>query len=117
MAEYVSKVVDDYEISDQLGFFTLDNAPLNDTCLIIFFRAFFPTITNDEIQIRRIRCFGHVINLAAKVFLFGNNPDAFEAEDVVLRALERYIEKSIAWRKHGPVRKLHNLGTWIRKSP
>jgi hypothetical protein len=27
-----------------------------------------------------MRCYGHVINLAAKAFLFSDDPDAFELE-------------------------------------
>jgi hypothetical protein len=32
MAFLLTEVVDDFEITDKLGFFTLDNADSNDTC-------------------------------------------------------------------------------------
>ena len=47
---------------------------------------------------RRLRYFGYVLNLAAKVFLFGKNADAFEVEDNVNGALNREREAREAWR-------------------
>jgi hypothetical protein len=117
MAFYVFKVINNYDITDKIGFFTLDNARSNDTCLQTFLQTAFPDITDDGIKTRRIRCFGHVVNLAAKAFLFGKNPDAFEIEDAINKALERHLKESEAWRKHGPIKKLHNIATWIKRSP
>ena len=117
MAAYVSKVVEEYEITDKIGFFTLDNAKSNDTCLQTFLRTCLPSITDKTIKTRRIRCFGHVVNLAAKAFLFGQNADAFEIEDNINMTLGKEIEEKRAWRTHGPVGKLHNLATWIKRTP
>lgn len=117
MASYVSKVVNDYGIAEEIGFFTLDNVPSNDMCLDTFLQAIIPGVTDDDIKVRRIRCLGHIINLAAEAFLLGKNPDAFEVENATNRALERYPEEAEAWRKHGPVGKLHNIATWIKRSP
>ena len=86
-------------------------------CLQTFLRTILPNITNNDIKQRRIRCFGHIINLSARAFLFGKNPDAFEVEDAMNISLERHLEKSEAWRKQGPVGKLHNIATWIKRSP
>ena len=116
MTAYISEVVNEYEITDKIGFFTLDNAKSNDICLRIFLRTCLPDITDEAIKARRIRCFGHVVNLAAKAFLFGKNADVFEVEDALNVALDRQMEEMEAWRKHGPVEKLHNLGTWIKRT-
>jgi hypothetical protein len=117
MASHLLEVAQEYEISDKLGFFTLDNAGTNDTCLHTFLAACQPNVTNDEVKSRRIRCFGHVLNLAAKAFLFGKNADAFEVEDNVLRTLGHELEHRDAWRKYGPVGKLHNVIVFIRRTP
>ena len=93
MAAYLTEVVDEYEIVDQMGFFTLDNAESNDACLRIFLRTSFPSLSDEAIKTRRIRCFGHVVNLAAKAFLFGTNAEAFEVEDAVNVALDRQMEQ------------------------
>ena len=66
---------------------------------------------------RRLRCNGHIINLAVQAFLFGNNKDASdealrqvsqlsckEQEGVVERA-----ETATAWRQYGALGMLHNL--------
>jgi hypothetical protein len=76
-----------------------------------------PCVTDDEVKARRIRCFGHVLNLAAKAFLFGKNADAIEVEDNVLRTLGHELEHRDAWRKYGPVGKLHNVIVFIRRTP
>jgi hypothetical protein len=117
MASHLLEVAQEYEISDKLGFFTLDNAGTNDTCLHTFLSACLPNVTNDEVKARRIRCFGHVLNLAAKAFLFGKNADAIEVEDDVLRSPGREFEHRDAWRKYGPVGKLHNVIVFIRRTP
>jgi len=80
IAELVLEILYNYEITEKLDFFTLDNVSLNDICLEIFLRDLLPNITADELKIRRLRYFGYIFNLAAKVFLFNNNTDAFEVE-------------------------------------
>ena len=66
---------------------------------------------------RRLRCFGHVINLVVKVFLSGEDPEAFEIEITNYQALEKEQEELLAWRKKGPCGKLHNLLVYITRSP
>jgi hypothetical protein len=56
---------------------------------------------------RRVRCFGHVLNLVVKALLFRHKAEAFEAEingEPALNATRHEI-----WRKKGPVRKLHSM--------
>jgi hypothetical protein len=59
--------------SNKIGYFTLDNAENNTTTV---------KVIGGELgfdgKLRRGRCIGHTINLAAKALLFGNNPNAFE---------------------------------------
>ena len=117
MAAYLSEVAIEYDIVGKIGFFSLDNAESNDTCLRTFLRTAHPTSTDAGIKAHRIRCFGHVVNLAAKAFLFGNNAEAFEQEHIVNVALDQQMQEREAWRKHGAVGKLHNLATFIRRTP
>jgi hypothetical protein len=51
-------------------------------------------------RLRRGRCIGHIINLAAKALLFGSSDDAFE--------------KQLFWLKKGHVGKLYNLVVDVR---
>jgi len=46
---------------------------------------------------RRLRCFGHVINLVVKAFLWGEDPEAFEIEITNYQSLEKEQEELLAW--------------------
>jgi hypothetical protein len=109
IAGYITRSIDAYGIGDKLGYFTLDNAANNDTAM-------------DEIgnyfgfngRQRRCRCFGHCLNISAKALLFGRDVEAFEAE---LNSIETLSEAEFhAWRKRGPVGKLHNLVVTIHRT-
>jgi hypothetical protein len=57
---------------EKIGYFTLDNAENNTTAIAVIGGE----LGFDGIR-HRGRYVGHIINLAAKALLFGNNPDAF----------------------------------------
>ena len=115
IAEAILKVVRKYGLSgDQIGWFVLDNATSNDTCVAEILKALG---INDTVERRRLRCLGHVINLSAKAFFFGSDPDSFEEE---IRRTQRYEEQKKEreiWRKRGPVGKLHNIVMYILGTP
>ena len=78
MAEAVLEVIRDYGLTgDKIGWFVLDNATSNDTYVAEILHALG---IKDTVERRRLRCLGHIINLAAKAFLFGPNPSQFEKE-------------------------------------
>jgi hypothetical protein len=66
---------------------------------------------------RRLRCLGHVINLAAKAFLFGTEYDAFEKDIKSTKEKSELLQELKLWRKRGPVGRLHNIITYICRSP
>ncbi|KJZ69742.1 hypothetical protein HIM_10853 [Hirsutella minnesotensis 3608] len=106
----IIEILESYEIPDEkMGYFTLDNAPNNDTAMDTIGERF--GFSSKE---RRGRCFGHVINLVVKAILFGKDVDAFESRlrhGDVLATTEHEL-----WRKRGPVGKLHNLVVAIHRS-
>ena len=118
IAESILKVIQEYGIVEKIGYIQADNAGNNNTCVEALFNQINPFI--DSVH-RRLRCHGHIINLAAKAFLFGSNFDAFELEisNLELLKLEIKHEKELlaSWRKRGSIGKLHNIILWIRKSP
>ena len=65
----------EFEIEDRVGVYVGDNAGNVDTAVEALVRRFQP---NESEKGRRLRCCGHIINLAAKVFLLGTNCEAFE---------------------------------------
>ncbi|EJP60823.1 restless-like transposase [Beauveria bassiana ARSEF 2860] len=114
-----TEVIHSYGMRDKIGYFTLDNAFNNDTML----RALVNTFSFNPAH-RRLRCHGHIINLAMQTFLFGKNKDA---SDETMRhvtmlsrrehdGVGRRAETAQSWRQHGPLEILHNLVVWIRSS-
>ena len=86
--------------------------------------ALYPGLNDSQVrqlrQKRRIRCFGHILNLVAKVFLEGDDHDLLQTLDLDSRrrlSLEEEDTLLKQWRKRGPIGKLHNIIHFIRRSP
>ena len=125
------EVVDEYGLRDRVGFLTMDNASSNDKLL----RHIAYGISDFDPELRRVRCNGHIINLAVQSFLFApktlkrNQSQEDEDEAIDLAILETQVpvaaekqsqmtREKLAeeWRKHGVLGKLHNLNGWYRSS-
>lgn len=123
IAAVVCKVIEDFAITQKIGYFVTDNASSNDTAVAAICARL---KLKGEHQRRRLRCMGHIINLAAKAFLFGDEAAlqkafAFEIEQTQSASLKLEVKHALEllafWRKRGSVGKLHNLILWIRRSP
>jgi len=116
MAQSVIAVIKEYEVTNILGYFILDNASSNDTCVREVLKQLHPNLNPKK---HRLHYFGHIINLATKAFLFGEEAEAFELEVDLYTQHQLDLEKKElkAWRKLGPIGKLHNIVTYIRKTP
>ncbi|PWI64602.1 hypothetical protein PCL_09496 [Purpureocillium lilacinum] len=109
IAAQVLEILEGYEILERIGYITLDNAANMDTAAEDIAEAL-----GLDPKKRRVRCFGHVLNLVVKALLFGHKTEAFEAEvdgEPGLDAAQHEV-----WRKKGPIGKLHNLVHWIHRS-
>ncbi|OAQ57863.1 restless-like transposase [Pochonia chlamydosporia 170] len=109
IAAQILEILESYEILDRVGYITLDNAGNMDTATEQIAEAL-----GIDPKKRRVRCFGHVLNLVVKALLFGHKAEALEAEvdgGPGVDAAQHEI-----WRKKGPVGKLHNLVHWIHRS-
>lgn len=115
IAEAVLEVIRTYELAgNQIGWCVLDNASSNDTCVKELLKAL---NINDTVEHRRLRCLGHVINLAAKAFFFGSDLNSFEEEIGRTQIYEEEAKEREVWRKRGPVGKLHNVIMYILSTP
>jgi hypothetical protein len=115
IAEAMIPVLVEMGVVSRLGFFVGDNAGNNDTCWRAIYRKLCPDIKAPDN--RRVRCLGHILNLAAKAFLFERDADAFE-DDTNQKRSNAHIEKlRQLWRKKGPVGKFHNTVLHIRVTP
>jgi hypothetical protein len=118
IAEIIIEVIREYDFSKRLGVYIGDNAESNDTAWKAVLSVLHP---DRDSKASRSRCLGHIINLAAKAFIFGKNVAAFEAvvdavndatpiDSPAMRAAQN------EWRKRGAVGKLHNIVVFIRVS-
>jgi hypothetical protein len=118
---YIALTIQDilkaWGIGKQVGVCVADNAGNNDTCLKALYRSLDPTITDRDIKARRMRCFGHVLNLVVQAFLFGQDATCFERDAYTLSLWSDDEAELAHWRAKGPVGKLHNIVKFIRASP
>ncbi|TVY62384.1 putative AC transposase [Fusarium oxysporum f. sp. cubense] len=98
----ILEVVDKWGFASKLGYFVMDNAGNNDK---IMRSLSLGLLRRYDIQynpkVHRLRCQGHIINLAAKAFLFVTDNEKLERDDAGLHNVTlKHIE---AWRKKGPL--------------
>jgi hypothetical protein len=87
-----------------LGYFILDNTLNNNTTL----QELGKSMDLDPI-LKRLRCIGHIINLIAESYIFGQ--DASSWEDNFKKAGPG--ERRKLWRQRGELGKLHNLVVYV----
>jgi len=76
-----------------------------------------PGLTKKQRKARRLRCLGHVINLAAKAFIYGKNVEEFIITAETTRMVTDTLRELTEWRSKGPVGRLHNIITFICRTP
>jgi hypothetical protein len=115
IAEAVIPIIKEMINIKQLDYFVADNATINDTAIRAILA--YLLLKLEDPDSRRVRCLDHIINLAAKAFLFGNDADAFEEESETKKKLLKLKAVRELWRKKGPLRKFYNTVNFIRKTP
>lgn len=118
LANEVADVLAEWDLGrDRLGYMVLDNASNNDTAMVALGNEF--DFDPDE---HRLRCLGHVINLAVKQLIFGKAADAMEhigssEPDSEYDFDSLPADKLMQWRRRGPIGRLHNLNAAVLNSP
>ena len=116
-AAVLVQVLQRYGIADAgcLGFFMADNAESCDTTVRAVLASLHPSRSLSERKdlehLYRCRCVGHILNLAAKAFLKGEDAPIDSLNDP---AMDTQVVRQ--WRKRGPIGKLHNIVRWVRSS-
>jgi len=114
-------VLKDYGIVRKLGSIVCDNATPNDKlCRTIGTYLWKEEKIEWDPTFRRIRCVGHVINLAVQAFLFQSLIDmeqlaSYDEKEAIGEEGDE-IEKRDTFRKIGTLGKLHNIVVHIRSS-
>lgn len=117
VAAVVDEVLQDFSITpDKLGCFKLDNATNNDTCITALGKIF--KWSKSEIYTRRLRCFGHIINLVAQGFLFGSESEVFAYTlDQIQKQIDTGTITTPIRKLRRPIGKLHYVVVYICKTP
>ena len=93
----------------------MDNAYSNDTLIKLISEALKKDYgISYNYGERRLRCNGHVINLAVQAFLFGNTVDDYDFPEE--QATTPSDEQLKQWRRLGPLGKLYNINIYIMGS-
>lgn len=66
IAEQVVGLIQEYSIKKKLGYFVFNNVTSNDTCVEAILKAIWPDLSKKK---QKLRCVGHIINLAAQTFI------------------------------------------------
>lgn len=98
--EITARVINDFEIGQNLGTFMMDNARDNDTALKELSTRF-----DIDTDFSCLQCLGHIINLVVKALLFGKGVSKVERQPA--RASNEETFKF--WNRQGPIGKLHNI--------
>jgi hypothetical protein len=115
IAEVVVPVLKLFELVPRLGYFIADNDPSNDVAIRHILRELRPDIK--EPDSRRVRCLGHIINLVAKAFLFGNDAESLETGNMKKKDIQQLIAIRKDWLESGPYGKFRSTVQFIRDTP
>ncbi|KAK8076815.1 hypothetical protein PG996_002985 [Apiospora saccharicola] len=110
IAGQIIEIIREYEISDKLGYFILDNAGNNKTSMGELGLEF-----GFDWEKRWVRYVSHVVNIVVKQMLYGKNPDAFEKE--VFEGLHTVAKEHEVWRRRGSVGKWYNFAVLKKHRP
>jgi len=86
IAEIVRTLIYEYKIENRIGYFVFDNISFNNICVCEFLSYI---KLNILLKHRRLRCFGYIINLVVKAFLWGSDFELFEIEAELFKKLEQ----------------------------
>lgn len=117
LAYTLREVVKEWQVADIVGTLVSDNATSNDTCTDHFFRGLEPSFSTVDSVERRMRCYGHILNLVGRAFLYGEAGESFEQESQRLLDADLIEDDLRHWRRRGPIGKLRNVVKFIRSSP
>jgi hypothetical protein len=117
ITEVVNKVLQDFSITPgKLGYFIPDNTTNNDTCITALGKTY--KWSKSKVHTRRLRCFGHIINLVTQAFLFRSESEVFTYTlDQIQRQVDNGTITTLMWKLRGLIGKLYYAVVYIRKTP
>jgi len=118
-APHFWEVIKFYELETKIVYLTLDNASNNDTALVQIAAYLAQRKIKFNPLERWLGCFGHVINLVVRAFLWGVNTEVLEGVGNfdAPEAKEQEIQELLQWRNQDSMGKLRNICVWICRTP
>lgn len=121
----LQSIIEDFATSETLGYLTADNADSCDAAVTELFCGLSgaESATDEIAELnaqRRIRCVNHQINLVATGLFGGSKKEALKKLDPhpeEYKSLLEEIKFLEDWRQSSVIQRLHNLMSWIRRSP
>lgn len=107
-SQVIMSLLQEYDLTKKIGYFTLDNAQNNDSALTCLAKHLQEIGVSFDVKEHRLRCIGHVINLVVKAFLYGIESD---------HEMPNLDEPSTFWRRQGSYGKLRNIINYICWTP
>ena len=96
LAPTVLQVIDKYNLRMLVGYFVLDNAESNNTCVKAILQKLDHFLQKTH---QRLRCIGHIINSAAQALLLDDDHCVFEADFYYAQTLDNQQNEPAAWHK------------------
>ncbi len=116
VGQTVVDLIREFQLESALGAFVLDNAGNNDTAIRYILDEAELHDTHEE-EHCRLRCLGHIINLAAQDFIFGQNSEKWLREHAAIEDNADIEELQRSWISQGVIGHIQNLISLIRSSP
>jgi len=119
VAPLIIHTLESYGIEKRLGYVTADNASANDTlCRAIEESLSIRHGVSWDARHNRLRCLGHVLNIAVQAFLFCRNEEALDTATQRVHNSGSVIEDAIVseggFASHGPLNKVYRLAVAVR---
>jgi hypothetical protein len=112
MGDVIMEILQEYRVEEKIGYIMGDNATHNVTLVRALAEEQVHRTYHCDAEEHRLRCVGHVINLAVKDFWFGDVDHALLQRTVI------FTHDTMAeWRKMGPWGKAHNITVYVLGSP
>jgi len=124
VAPHILRTLERYSITEKLGYITTDNHGANDTMCRAIESAL--QALNWTAKERRLRCAGHIFNIAIQAFFYAKNDEALNVainksersntsiDDALLQGSQK--EEEGGWLKVAPLQKVLNIATILRRS-
>ena len=125
MASTLHQTIRSFQIGSNIGFFIADGATNNDKAVELLCDSLDITPVK-----QRLRCAAHIINLVCNAILLGADVDCIQdaldisdddETDAAIHRFETDVSNEQtalqAWRRKGPISKLHNIVRHVRSSP